>query len=1026
MDGYRMSPQQARLWGLATQAAPAAYRAECVVLIEGALERTRFEAALSACVARHELLRTSLLCLSAMTVPLQVIGEQGRVELSWHDLGGQGDAALDALLARQHGEACAVDEGPMMRLAMARLADDRHALIIDCPSLFSDSHGLRNLVAALAHAYAGQDDGAEPLQYADLAEWQCEMLESPNAEVGRDYWRRLNLAEALRARLPQVTDARRAAPFAPQRHSVECAALAATLGAFAERHGVAPAAVMLAAWQTYLARLCGAPEMVIAHSCEGRGYDELKDALGLVARNVPAHSAYDGGLDFATLVKRVDAALVALERWQECHAPQGAEGAAADDLLRLPFGFEFRAAAAPLASGGLRFTPRDEYCCFDEFELKLVVAAGAAPALDCEWQYDPARLDARRVAFIADGYLSLLADALTRGDAALATLAMVGAAEHAFIDEALSGAADNREAQCVHDMIACHAEHRPHAIALVDEHRQLDYARFVGRATQLAARLQAAGVGPEVRVALCVPRGVELMVGMLGILLAGGAYVPIDPQLPAARQRYIADDSDARIVVGMASLADSELLAARTLVALDDGDAAGAALQSVAVTPANAAYVLYTSGSTGEPKGVVIEHRQLCNYIRGVSARLALDGPTSFALISTFGADLGNTAVFCALASGGALHLPSADLGADPEALADYFDAHAIDGLKVVPSHLHALLASPAAARLLPRRYLVLGGEALRATLLEEIAALAPRCAVFNHYGPTETTVGCICGRVDASSVQGASAALGTPLANVRLALLDEHGHAVPVGVAGELMIGGAGVARGYLGRPALDAERFTTGEQRRYRSGDLVLLRDDGQLQFVARADDQLKVRGFRVEPGEVAAALARHAEVRECVVLAERHADDDARLAAYLVPATLDTARLRCWLAEQLPEYMLPGQFVALAALPLTANGKVDRKALAALGQRTVDHGTPRVALAGTQADIAAIWCELLHIDDVRAEDKFFDLGGNSLGALQAVGRLKKATGVRVTPRDLLLQTLAQLATLIDERSAGKRASA
>jgi acyl-coenzyme A synthetase/AMP-(fatty) acid ligase/acyl carrier protein len=379
--------------------------------------------------------------------------------------------------------------------------------------------------------------------------------------------------------------------------------------------------------------------------------------------------------------------------------------------------------------------------------------------------------------------------------------------------------------------------------------------------------------------------------------------------------------------------------------------------------------------------------------------------------------------VFGALASGGALHLPSAECSADPEALAEYFDSHAVDGLKVVPSHLQALLASPAAARLLPRRYLVLGGEALRAPLLDAIAALAPDCAVFNHYGPTETTVGCLCGRVDGSVVYGASAALGTPLANVTLAIVDANGATVPVGVAGELLIGGAGVARGYLNRAALDAERFIGTSTRHYRSGDLVRLRDDGQLEFVSRADDQLKVRGFRVEPGEIAAALARHAEVRDCVVLAERFGDDEMRLLAYLVPATLNSTDLRSWLAAQLPDYMVPSQFVALDALPLTANGKVDRQALAALGRRSHGEAGSPVSLVGTQATIAAIWCEQLHIEGVRAEDKFFDLGGNSLGALQVVGRLKKATGVRVTPRDLLLQTLAQLASLIDDRNAGKR---
>ena len=797
----------------------------------------------------------------------------------------------------------------------------------------------------------------------------------------------------------------------------------ATLTAYATRHAVAPRAVLLAAWQVYLQRLCAVQELVIGFCCEGRSYDELKNALGVVARSVPAFGSYDAELNFSTLVRRVDATVIALERWQECYATLPASDDAHQQPRSFAYGFEYRVAAAPLEGAGLQWSLTKETCCLDHAELKLLVAEGASDTLHCEWQFDAARVDAKRVAWIADGFLVLLHDALARDSAPLASLAMIGDLERAIIDTALRGEVDARAAQCVHDMIAAHARSTPHAIAIIDEQRQMSYSSLLTRATELAVRLAQAGVGPEVRVALCVERSVDLLVGMLGILLAGGAYVPIDPQLPAARQRYIADDSAAAVVVGMAALAGSSLCAERQLVALDSEATAVGMLPAIALTPANAAYVLYTSGSTGEAKGVVIEHRQLCNYIRGLLARLELATPTSFALLSTFGADLGNTAVFGALASGGTLHLPSADCAADPEALAEFFDAHPVDGLKIVPSHLQALLASPAAARILPRRYLVLGGEALRWSLLDTVAALAPNCAVFNHYGPTETTVGCVCGRVDAGSARGNSVALGRPLSNVTLAIVDAQGAPLPLGVAGELLIGGAGVARAYLNRPALDAERFTGDGERRYRSGDLVRLRDDGQLEFVTRADDQLKLRGFRVEPGEVAATLARHAEVRDCVVLAQRH-DDEARLIAYLVPATLDTAALRCWLAEQVPEYMLPSQFVTLAALPLNANGKADRQALAALSERAT-HGrsVPLVALAGTQAIIAGIWSEQLHLDGVRADDKFFDLGGNSLAALQVVGRLKKATGVRVTPRDLLLQTLAQLATLIDSRNAGKR---
>ncbi|HEY9813069.1 MAG TPA: amino acid adenylation domain-containing protein, partial [Candidatus Sericytochromatia bacterium] len=455
------------------------------------------------------------------------------------------------------------------------------------------------------------------------------------------------------------------------------------------------------------------------------------------------------------------------------------------------------------------------------------------------------------------------------------------------------------------------------------------------------------------------------------------------------------------------------------------------------VTSENLAYVIYTSGSTGKPKGVAIEHQQLLNYLDGILERLNLPAGASFATVSTIAADLGNTAIFPALCTGGCLHIVAKERASDPEALATYFNHHPIDCLKIVPSHLEALLTSSQFNSILPRQKLILGGEAAPWKLIEKIQQLAPECTIINHYGPTEATVGVLTYTLgkDSDHRQSATVPLGRPIANTQIYLLDKHLQPVPIGVKGELYIGGASVARGYLNRPELTREKFITNpfinnpkSNRIYKTGDLARYLANGNIEFLGRADNQVKVRGYRIELEEIAAVLSQHPDVSQAVVIQREDIPGDKRLVAYIV-ANLETLHtkslqnstsyLRDFLKAKLPDYMIPSAFVVLKSLPLTANGKIDRQALPAPAQNEKQaFVAPRTPI---EEVLAGIWAELLSLQRVSVEDNFFELGGHSLLMTQLVVRVRDTFEIDL-PLSVLFETptIAGLAASIDSTIA------
>ena len=543
---------------------------------------------------------------------------------------------------------------------------------------------------------------------------------------------------------------------------------------------------------------------------------------------------------------------------------------------------------------------------------------------------------------------------------------------------------------CLHELIEAQAARTPDSPAVRFEGRQFTYGQLDRRANALARRLITLGVKPDAPVGLYVERSLDMVLGILAILKAGGAYVPIDAAFPAERVAYMVSDSGASVVLVNAKLTTP----AAHVVNLNgfDGESEKPA---VAVKPEHLAYVIYTSGSTGKPKGVCIEHRNIVNYVQGVIERLRLEPGMSYATVSTIAADLGNTVVFPALVTGGTLHVIAQERVENGGLLAAYFEREPIDVLKIVPSHLSALNPE----RVMPRKRLILGGEASRLDWIESLRQLAPRCEIYNHYGPSETTVGVLTYRVGEAPIttQTGTLPLGKPLPGIEVDLAD-----------GEIQIRGAGVARGYLNRPELTAERFADGV---YRTGDRGRRLADGSIEFCGRIDHQVKVNGYRVELGEIEGALRAHAEVREAAVLLKEH------LVAYVAPRTLEVAKLREHLAASLPRYMVPPIFVPLERLPLTANGKIDRQALAMLAAEWPNAGPAAAARSETEKALAEIWAELLGVAEVGVDDDLFDLGAHSLMAMKALTQIRDRFNVNLSLRNLFeAPTVAGLAAMVE----------
>jgi amino acid adenylation domain-containing protein len=1052
-SGYRMSPQQRQVWERQRTDGTGAreYCSQLILSLEGDADESSLRAALGVVFSRHESLRTGFVRQPGTRTPLQVIADQETLQWRLEDLRAVDEESRrrmveEASEAERAGVSAmgqAATQTAVPRAALLRTGERSRMLLLTLPSLCADERSLEVIAAEVRKAYeqlaaGGEEFGLEePLQYLQFSEWQNELQEDEEAEAGRAYWRAQELTALESPRLPSEAPGFDASADASESSLALQLdpALASELEDVAARQGVAQSSLLQACWESLLWRLGGQDAFALHRPCAGRQYEELGEAVGLFARVLRLRRQVRGGETVSELARRVEAEWLEAESWQE-HYPAGEAG---EESSAVGFEYVERAVEGEPTTDGVRWHVVNRTCELERARLWLRCECDAEGGLSVLLRYDARAFAAEAATRIGERFLILLRSATENPARRIGELEIMSASELEYVVRELNLTAERFEEQ---ESVAVRFEREAarcaSRVAVVGDSEELTYAELNARSNRLAHYLRRLGVGADVPVAVCLGRSARAIVALLGVLKSGGAYLPLDTAYAGERLAFMLEDAGAKVLLTEQQLAGSLPETGARIVCLDTEresiERESADNPSAIATRESLAYVIYTSGSTGRPKGVGVEHRQLLNYIDGVLLRLDLPEGASFATVSTFAADLGHTAIFPSLCTGGCLHVISQERTTDPDALAEYFSRHPVDCLKIVPGHLEALLASPRAALLMPRRRLVLGGEASRPHWVEELRQLAPECRIMNHYGPTETTVGVLTYAASEAHPQHASAAtlpLGRPLPNTQVYVLDQHLRPTPQGVTGELYIGGAGVTRGYLGRPELTAERFipdpfsTEPGARLYRTGDLARHLPGGDIEFLGRSDNQVKIRGFRVELGEIEAALVEHADVREAAVTVSSGATG-ARLVAYLTArqghAAPGVEGLQAFLKSKLPEHMIPSSYVLLKSLPLTTNGKLDRRALpepeAAGMSLERAYVAPRNPLEET---LAEVWASVLKLERVGAEDNFFALGGHSLAAMQIMSRVRNTFHVELPLRVVFEATnVAALAEAITAHEA------
>ncbi|MBO4208617.1 non-ribosomal peptide synthetase [Micromonospora echinofusca] len=1048
-DGYAVSPAQEQLWFVdQLRSGASEYLLHQAVRVRGPLDTRVLRAALTEITARHEILRTRYATADGRAV--QVIDAPGPVEVDLVDLTGlpaaDRDRRLDEVVDAALHLPIDLRGWAPLRTRLIRCAADDHVLLLVVHHIAFDGWSWGVLARELHTLYeafaAGRPSPLPPLpvQYADFAAWQRESwLSGSHVDDQVGYWRE-RLAGLVPLDLP--TDRPRPAHWQAAGDSLTLtvpADLAAALARIGRDRGATPFMVFLAAFQFLLGRYAGQTDVAVGVSVAGRNEVELEDLIGLFVNTVVLRADLAAPVSFLDLLDQVRT--TTLDAYGNQDVPFDrivAELAPDRDLSRNPLfqvGFGLHNADRdPFALPGLTVTEHPTSWTSSAFDLSLHLVGQPDGSYHGEVLFPTALFDAARVRRMTANYLHLLAGIAADPRVPLDALDLLAPPERRELLSEWSRGADRAAGPALPELFLAQAAATPDATALItDDGHPVSYAELAGRARAFAAHLHTEGVAAGTPVGVAVHRGPDLVTALLGVLLAGGVYVPLAPDQPVGRLEFMMADAGVTVLVTGAGLGDLLPTGGVRVVPVDAVAAPESAVDATAATdptpvvtdPDAAAYVMYTSGSTGQPKGVVISHAGIRNRVLWSVEQYRLTAADRVLQKTALGFDASMWEFLAPLVSGGAVVLAAPDAHRDPGAMLRAMQAHDVTVLQLVPSVLRVLLGESDLSGCAALRLVCSAGEPLPAALCAQLRTLVD-VEVWNTYGPTECSI-------DATAWQyrgdegSEIVPIGVPLPGCTVLVLDADDRPVPVGVAGQLCLGGVGLARGYLGRPGLTGERFTpnpyavTPGERLYRTGDLARWRADGSLEYLGRLDHQVKLHGVRIEPGEVEAALRRHPTVDAAVVTVYRPPSGDAELVAYVVPtagARIDPERLRDALADRLPAAMVPSTVISLDALPLTANGKLDRAALPSPdGPRPgTDHGYLAPA-TDTERTIAGIWAELLGVERVGRHDNFFTLGGHSLLAIRGVLRLRRALDAALTVGQLFTApTVAELAAVLD----------
>ncbi|MBN1209743.1 MAG: amino acid adenylation domain-containing protein [Myxococcaceae bacterium] len=1050
-----LSFAQQRLWFLdQLETGSAFYNMAFAVQLEGPLEAQALSAALRGLVERHEVLRTRLRAMEGE--PTQVIAPAEDFELEQISLRElpEADRHERALaLARAWSERpFDLARGPLLRACLCALTPERHVLALSMHHAVSDGWSLQIIVRDLTALYEAHLGGSAPqlpqlpVQYADYAVWQRAWLRTGAMAHQLDYWRRqlggvLPVLELprdrprpLRQRYRGRTISRLASP-----------ALREGLVATSQAHGVTPFMLALTVFKVLLHRLSGQQELLVGSPISGRNHPAVEGLIGCFINTLVLRTPVMPDEPFAELLARVRQVCLDAYAHQDLpfehvvEAIQPVRSTQHTPIFQAMFLYNERS-SAPAHFSQLRLSPLKVETGTSTFDVTLAVS-DAPEGLELELEFDTDLFNTETVTEWLACYESLLSEAVREPRRRVRELPLLDAAMRQRV---LVEWNTTREVFPSHTnlaaLLAAQAARTPEAIAVALGDASLSYRALDGRARRVARLLRARGVGPEVRVGVCAERSLEMVIAVLGVIHAGGAYVPLDPAHPSERLQYMMEDAGVRVLLTQRRLAERlpDIPVERLWLESEEVAAEDAApLAPPALEPEHLAYVIYTSGSTGRPKGVMLAHREVCQRLAFGQAAYPLGEGSRVLQVASLGFDPSVLEIFHALSTGAQLVLLPPGGNRDPSVLAKHVAQQRVTSLELVPSMLELMLDQPLFTQGPSLRRIFVGGEAISLALQERVLATLS-AELVNTYGPTEATVDVLHWTCrPAPGLQ--SVPIGTPISRSRAYIVDAHLRPVPVGVPGELLIGGAYLARGYQGRPDTTAEKFVpdpfSGEPgaRLYRTGDLVRYLPSGEIEFLGRTDHQLKLRGVRIEPGEIESPIRAHPSIRDCVVMPYAFGPGDVRLVAYCaLREALGEAEQRAWaeslhehLAALLPAVMMPAAFVPMAEFPLNASGKVDRKALpppvpAQLGARAASVA-PRNPV---EQSLAELWKEVLSLEQVGVTDDFFSLGGHSMLALRLMGQVERRLGVKL-PLDALFES-PTIAGLAERLQAGQRAPA
>ena len=1009
-EGFPLSVQQRRLMGGVGRGHESLAPAICRVKLRGKLQAEILLQALSDVAGAYEVLRTEIRIAGPSAELLQFIHEEDGVQ----EVTDGGNLA-DAIRARGWG----------LHFHVHAASSEEHELQLGLSAGLADAVSLTNLVNEIQLAYeercAGREPAGDAMQYLDIVEWQGELLGAPESAPGRTYWANRDFTIGADVELPFQQEKNAEKAMETFSCSLDAEDSAAVVQA-AREAGLDAPSILFAAWVGLLRRMTLSQDVLVGVCVPGRGYEELEDPLGLLARTLPISLDLSTDPTFAELVKLGANALSGAIAWQDCLQPE--ELGLPDSL---PFGFEVRPATTSSSAGGVDFSILECHVQAEPQRCHLVIQELAA-GFKFQWRFDGALFTPALIERLSGQYRALLRSAMADASTPLSQLEILSAGEwEQLIVNFNDSSADYPRGRCAHQWFEEYARMTPDSTAVRQGEEVLTYAQLDARANQLAHQLQEMGVGPDVMVALCIDRSLDMVVSILGILKAGGAYVPVDPAYPTDRIQFIIEDTSAPVLVTQSRLASQFSGGTAQLLCMDGDreglDARPTTAPTCAAGPESLVYVIYTSGSTGKPKGVVITHEKL---VISNNARMQAFGhcPDSFLLLSSVAFDSSVVGIFWSLCGGGSLLLMPEGLEKEIERIPAYIAEHGASHLLTLPSFYRHILEQCKPEQLLGLRAAIVAGEACPLKMVEHHRQLLPGVGLFSEYGATETTV--FSSVYDCLEQTEPIAPLGDPIDNMQMYVLDEHLHPCPIGIPGEVHFGGPALAVEYLRRPELTAERFIPSpfregaDERLYKSGDLARFSEAGEMEFLGRLDNQVKIRGFRIELEEIEVALVKHVAVKEAAVLALADLGEEKRLVGYIffeAGQKASVGGLREFLLQTLPDFMLPAVFVFLDDMPRTPNGKVDRKALPEPGsERPELENQFEAPTSEAERGLAGIWVDVLGIEKVGVNDNFFELGGDSILSIQVVSRAGQA-GIKITPRQVFEnQTIAELVAVAD----------